>query len=100
MFNLRTCLALPNIEYKIETTSLAIANVRNAHEQFAPEQAVPAIGRLVGEIELGCEERAPWRLNFNVIVPRTPRVNCRHDSTEAKSAIDSCSHVTAITKPG
>jgi hypothetical protein len=44
--------ALADIENKIEPAGETVAGVRHAHQQFAPEQTVALVRRLVGEIEL------------------------------------------------
>src|SRR5262245_8313192 len=44
---------LAQIEHEIELRREAVPSLRHAHQQLAPKQAVAAVGRLVGEIELG-----------------------------------------------
>src|SRR5438874_11547971 len=55
---------LPQIEHEIEPRRKAIPSLRHAHQELAPEQAVAAVGRFIGEIELGGENALLRRLHL------------------------------------
>jgi hypothetical protein len=48
----QTAVPLADIDYEIEPAGEVVASIRYPHQQFALEQAVTEVRRLVGKIEL------------------------------------------------
>jgi hypothetical protein len=59
-----------------------------------------AVRWLVGKIKLRGQQTAARRMNLNVVVPRAPGVDRRHDSVKAERAVGSSYDVATISETG
>src|SRR5205823_14890840 len=92
----------PSSAYReqIEPRGEAVAGLGHAHHQLAAEQAVAAVHRLVGKIELGGEHRPLRGLHLDVVVPRAAGIERRQYGAEAIAAVAIGEKVSAIAEAG
>src|SRR5499426_4519692 len=78
-----SCAALPHAEYEIEASRQAAAGLGDFHQELAAEQAVAAVLRLAGKVELRRQHAAAGRLHLHVIVARAAFIGAGHHREEA-----------------
>src|SRR3954447_3780283 len=66
-------------QYEPELRAAAAAGAPDVHEQRAVEDAVRAVARLAGEVELRREDLAVGALHLDVDVARAPGIEAGHD---------------------
>src|SRR5262249_52023123 len=91
---------LPQIQHEIEPGGEAVPRLGHAHQQLTPKQAVAAVHRLVGEVELGREHRPFWRLHLDVIVPGAAGIDRRQDGAKAVTPLPVAEQVAAVAEAG
>src|SRR5215467_5368862 len=80
-------LALVSRHNEVEAPLEILAGARHPHDEFAAEEAVAPVHRLVGKIELRGEHPRARLLNLDVEVPRAADVERRHDRAEAVASL-------------
>src|SRR5262245_22704991 len=91
---------LAHVEHKIEPRDEPIAGLGHSHHQFAAEQSVAAVHRLVWKIELGGEHALLRRLQLDVIVAGAAGIERRQDGAQAVAALGIGEQMPAIAKAG